>query len=80
MNHVFLQFFVISQVLISKGHPQEDNYESEDYLIPEAALANVCTLPENLGFSGKHFSILVAHKMLKISVDKNRKIYLYVHK
>ena len=55
MNHVFLPFLVISQVLISKGHPQEEDYESEDYLIPKAALANVCTLPENLGFSGKIF-------------------------
>ena len=44
---------VICQIFISKGNPQEDNYESEDYLIPEPALANICNLPENLGFSGK---------------------------
>ena len=65
MNLLVLSFLVISQVLIIKGHPQEEDYESEDYSIPEAALANVCTLPENLGFSGKNFLLFLSPKSVK---------------
>ena len=37
----------------------DGDYESVDYLVPEEIAANVCTLPENLGFSGKILSYIL---------------------
>ena len=37
----------------------DGDYESVDYLVPEDIAANVCTLPENLGFSGKILSYIL---------------------
>ena len=37
----------------------DGDYESVDYLVPEDIAANVCTLPENLGFSDKILSCIL---------------------
>ena len=37
----------------------DGDYESVDFLVPEEIAANVCTLPENLGFSGKILSYIL---------------------
>ena len=75
MKIQFLLFLFSSKILLSKSNDNENDYpmddeavvpdyydgdyESVDYLVPEEIAANVCTLPENLGFSGKILSCIL---------------------
>ena len=75
MKIQFLLFLFSSKILLSKSNDNEyeypmdeeavvpdyydGDYESVDYLVPEEIAANVCTLPENLGFSGKILSYIL---------------------
>ena len=75
MKIQFLLFLFSSKILLSKSNDNEHDYpmdeeavvpdyydgdyESVDYLVPEEIAANVCTLPENLGFSGKILSYIL---------------------